>query len=111
LAQAASTFVVGNPLVVDISAVPNNPRVMLLTAKAVGVTNAIVIDGDGKEFLNLTVRVVSRGEMQGRITVSNQPKFGEETVYACGATSCIQVATGANVSRKIWPPADQETPK
>jgi hypothetical protein len=53
--KPARTVVVGDPAIVEASA--TNETTILLTAKAAGFTNLILLDNDGNEFYRRTVRV------------------------------------------------------
>jgi hypothetical protein len=54
-ARPARTVVIGDPAIVEASA--TNETTLLLTAKAAGFTNLILLDEDGNEFFRRIVRV------------------------------------------------------
>jgi Flp pilus assembly secretin CpaC len=56
LAKPADTIVVGNPLIAD--AAVQDASTIVLTAKGFGVTNLVVLDGDGNAIVDEQVTVV-----------------------------------------------------
>lgn len=59
LEKPAGTIAVGNPGIADVIVDEENPTLIVLTGKAAGTTNLIVLDAEGKEMLNEQVRVSS----------------------------------------------------
>jgi hypothetical protein len=59
LDQPAATIIVGNPEIADISIVDG--LTMVLTGRAVGVTNLIAMDANGGEIVNVELRVSAVG--------------------------------------------------
>ncbi len=57
LPSGAQTLAVGNPLIADFTLLKNN-QLMVVTGKAFGVTNLIVIDQDGSRIGEYVVTVV-----------------------------------------------------
>ena len=57
LDRPAATIVIGNPGIADASV--EDEQTVVLTGKAAGTTNLIVLDEEGKEIMNSTVRVSS----------------------------------------------------
>jgi Flp pilus assembly secretin CpaC len=55
--RPAHTIVVGNPGIADASV--GDDQTLILTGKAAGTTNLIVLDDSGAEIMNATVRVSS----------------------------------------------------
>jgi Flp pilus assembly secretin CpaC len=55
--QPARTIIIGNPAIVD--GTLNNENTIVLTGKAVGTTNMIVLGEAGKEIANLDVTVTA----------------------------------------------------
>jgi Flp pilus assembly secretin CpaC len=55
--QPANTVIVGNPGIADASV--DDEKTLILTGKTAGTTNLIVLDVNGHELLNTTVRVSS----------------------------------------------------
>jgi Flp pilus assembly secretin CpaC len=53
----AQTIIIGNPGIADASV--DDEKTLVLTGKTAGTTNLIVLDKDGKEILNTTLRVAS----------------------------------------------------
>jgi Flp pilus assembly secretin CpaC len=57
LDEQAATIVIGNPGIAD--ATVEDETTLVLTGKAAGTTNLIVLNQDGKEMINTVVRVAS----------------------------------------------------
>ena len=57
LKEPISTLIIGNPGIAD--ATVQDDRTIVLTGKAAGMTNLIIINDDGEELANLLVRVAS----------------------------------------------------
>jgi hypothetical protein len=57
LEGAPRTITIGNPEIADVTVSSGNT--LVLTGKAIGLTNLIVLDENGKELSTATVRVVS----------------------------------------------------
>jgi Flp pilus assembly secretin CpaC len=83
LPRPAETIVVGNPGIAD--ATVQDETTLVLTGKAAGSTNLIVLDGDGKEIANSTVRVSSNTQQLTTVFYG-----GERQTYSCAST-CEQV--------------------
>ena len=117
--DSVATLVIGNPVIADVNVRPGG--LLVITGKAYGVTNLIVLDGSGavlsERYIEVTgprdeVVVVYRGvnresyscapECQPRIMLGDAPQFfgqtsaqtGERTTQALG-----QAAVGAVVGR------------
>jgi hypothetical protein len=100
LPDHASTVVVGNPLIADVSIQAGG--VMVVTGKGYGVTNLIALDRAGKVLAEQLVRVKSpvdsvvvyRGDeresysckpdCERRITLGDTPKYFEDTIAETG---------------------------
>lgn len=83
LSRPAETIVVGNPGIAD--AAVEDETTLVLTGKAAGSTNLIVLDAEGKEITNAVVRVSSN--TQRLTTVFSGSK---RQTYSCAPT-CEQV--------------------
>jgi Flp pilus assembly secretin CpaC len=83
LERPASTIVVGNPGIAD--ATIEDETTLVLTGKAAGVTNLIVLDDEGQEITHALVRVSS--DVRQLTTVF---KAGQRQTYSC-APVCEQV--------------------
>ena len=83
LSRPAATLVIGNPGIAD-AAVEDNDT-LVLTGKAAGVTNLIVLDDQGDEVEHLQVRVSS--DIKQLTTVF---KAGERQTFSCSPV-CEQV--------------------
>ena len=65
LAQAADTIVVGNPAIAD--AAVQDASTIVLTGKGFGVTNLVVLDGDGNPIVDEQVTVVRQAASSVRV--------------------------------------------
>jgi Flp pilus assembly secretin CpaC len=65
LARAADTIVVGNPGIADASV--QDASTIVLTGKGFGVTNLVVLDGDGSPIIDEQVTVVRQDASSVRI--------------------------------------------
>lgn len=65
LARAADTIVVGNPAIAD--AAVQDASTIVLTGKGFGVTNLVVLDGDGNPIIDEQVTVVRQDASSVRI--------------------------------------------
>ena len=59
LARPADTIVVGNPAIAD--AAVQDASTIVLTGKGFGVTNLVILDGDGNPIVDEQVTVVAAG--------------------------------------------------
>jgi Flp pilus assembly secretin CpaC len=83
LSRPAETIVIGNPGIADASV--EDESTIVLTGKAAGVTNMIVLDKAGEEVLHMTVRVAS--DVRQLTTVF---KAGDRQTFSCSPV-CEQV--------------------
>jgi Flp pilus assembly secretin CpaC len=65
LARPADTIVVGNPLIAD--AAVQDASTIILTGKGFGVTNLVVLDGDGNPIVDEQVTVVRQAASSVRV--------------------------------------------
>ena len=65
LAKAADTIVIGNPQIAD--AAVQDASTVVLTAKGFGVTNLVILDGDGNAIVDEQVTVVRQTTSSVRI--------------------------------------------
>jgi Flp pilus assembly secretin CpaC len=88
LDEPAKTIVIGNPAVLD--ATVTDERTLVLTGKVLGMTNMIVLDGEGDEVANMMINVV-----QGRHIVTVHRGSQKETYNCAGACRpTVAVGTG-----------------
>ena len=83
LDRPAGTIVVGNPGIAD--ATVEDDTTLVLTGKAAGTTNFIVLDANGEEIANSVLRVSSN--VRQLTTIFRGPK---RQTYSCAPT-CEQV--------------------
>ena len=110
--ENATTLVIGNPLIADISVQPGGLAV--ITGKSYGATNFIIMDRSGAVLTEHTVEVqgpsdkivvVYRGvkrstysctpECAGRITLGDDTQFFTETLAGMTARNAQSLAAGA----------------
>jgi Pilus formation protein N terminal region len=79
---------IGRPDVVDV--IPQSDRVLMLTAKAPGTTNLLLLDADGKQVANLGIQVIGRdvNRVQIHTMLGNLHGYW---AYECGPEHCNRV--------------------
>ena len=65
LARPADTIVVGNPLIADASV--QDASTIILTGKGFGVTNLVILDGDGNPIVDEQVTVMRQAASSVRV--------------------------------------------
>lgn len=110
LPEGASTVIVGNPTIADVTLLRNTKN-MILTAKGYGETNLIALDGQGRAVGESMLRVtapnsglvVQRGLERETwdCTPRCQPTMmlGDSTRFATEAVGQIQMRNGATGGR------------
>jgi Flp pilus assembly secretin CpaC len=112
LPDRASTVVVGNPLIADLSVQPGGLAV--ITGKSYGATNFLIMDKSGAVLTEHTVEVqgptdkivvVYRGvnratysctpECAARVTLADQTEFFTDTITRMSARNAQSLASGA----------------
>ena len=112
LPDRASTVVVGNPLIADLSVQPGG--VAVVTGKSYGATNFVIMDKSGAVLTEHTVEVqgptdkivvVYRGinratysctpECAARVTLADQTEFFTDTITRMAARNAQSLASGA----------------
>ena len=83
LDRQAATIVIGNPGIAD--ATVEDEKTIVLTGKAAGTTNLIVLDEEGEEIVNAQVRVSSNVQQLTTVFYG-----GERQTFSCAPT-CEQV--------------------
>ncbi|MBP1886652.1 pilus assembly protein N-terminal domain-containing protein [Sinorhizobium mexicanum] len=86
LARPASTLVIGNPAVAQ--ATLSDDKTVILTGKAAGSTNLIVMGIDGAEVANIIVDVAAAG---GRLVTVDEGTG--KTTYSC-TSRCDPIQSG-----------------
>lgn len=74
--EGASTLVIGNPLVADVTMLKNSP-LMVITGKSFGTTNLIVLDRTGAQVGESVITVVSARD---KVVVN---RGGHRESYSC----------------------------
>ncbi|MAN61051.1 MAG: pilus assembly protein [Parvibaculum sp.] len=90
LGQAASTIIVGNPAIADVSVSNNNTLVVF--GRSYGTTNLIALDATGRQIANLDVNVTAaHADM---MTVN---RGTGQLSYSC-APNCVRVINPADAT-------------
>lgn len=89
--RAVRTIAIGNPQIAD--ATVGDGRTIILTGKAVGTTNLILLDEAGEEISNATIRVTAGRGREIRVRDSDQSR-----IYLC-APGCELVGASAPAGR------------
>jgi len=116
LPDRASTVVVGNPLIADLSVQPGGLAV--ITGKSYGATNFLIMDKSGAVLTEHTVEVqgptdkivvVYRGinratysctpECAARVTLADQTQFFTDTLSRMSARNAQSLASGAGTAQ------------
>ena len=116
LPDRASTVVVGNPLIADLSVQPG--RLAVITGKSYGATNFLIMDKSGAVLTEHTVEVqgptdkivvVYRGinratysctpECAARVTLADQTQFFTDTLSRMSARNAQSLASGAGTAQ------------
>jgi Flp pilus assembly secretin CpaC len=74
--RAAETVIIGNPAIVDVTV--HDAETLVLTGRSYGVTNLVVLDGEGKPIIDEQVIVTS--SEAGTVRVFRQE---QRVTYAC----------------------------
>lgn len=112
LPDRATTIVVGNPLIADLSVQPGG--VAVITGKSYGATNFVIMDKSGAVLTEHSVEVqgptdkivvVYRGinratysctpECAARVTLADQTEFFTDTITRMSARNAQSLASGA----------------
>ncbi|MCE7998379.1 MAG: pilus assembly protein [Rhodobiaceae bacterium] len=88
LGQAASTIIVGNPAIADISI--SNNSTLVIFGRSYGTTNLIALDATGRQIANLDINVV-----EARTGVLTVNRGTGQASYAC-APNCVRVINTAD---------------
>jgi len=87
LDKKAHTIVIGNPGIAD--ATIGDEKTLVVTGKTAGTTNLIVLDDDGAEILNSTLRVAS--SVQQLTTVFYG---GQRQTFSCAPVCELVISVG-----------------
>ena len=93
LKQAASTIIVGNPAIADVSIGNNNTLVVF--GKSYGLTNLIALDATGRQIANLDVRVTTS---EGTNMIVS--RGANQLSYSC-APRCVRVVDIADDPKSV----------
>ena len=92
LDRPAETIVIGNPGIAD--ATVEDDKTIVMTGKTAGSTNLIVLDGEGKEIVNVVVRVSSDVRQLTTVFYGSQRQ-----TYSCAPTCEQVISVGDNPER------------
>jgi Flp pilus assembly secretin CpaC len=87
--RAAETVIIGNPAIVDVTV--HDAETLVLTGRSYGVTNLVVLDGDGKPIIDEQVIVTSNEA--GTVRLFRQ---GQRVTFACSPECEPTVTIGDN---------------
>lgn len=90
LGQAASTIIVGNPAIADVSLSNNNTLVVF--GRSYGSTNLLVLNAAGSQIASLDVKVTG-----ARDSVVTLNRGNSQLSYAC-APNCVRVVNPADAT-------------
>lgn len=85
ITRRAETIIIGNPSIVDVTV--HDSSTLVLTGRSYGVTNLVVLDGEGEPIIDESVTVTSAEE--GTVRVYRQ---AQRVTYAC-APQCEPTVT------------------
>jgi hypothetical protein len=102
--RAVSTVVIGNPLVAD--AIARTDRAILVTGRAVGTTNLIVLNGEGAEIYSALVIVATGRADPGDVRIHSTKQLHAHYSYYC-TPECVMV--GEVKPPQVRPPAHERT--
>ncbi len=88
LGQAASTIIVGNPAIADVSL--SNNSTLVIFGRSYGTTNLIALDATGRQIANLDVSVAAANEHM--MTVN---RGSGQLSYSC-EPNCVRVINPAD---------------
>jgi Flp pilus assembly secretin CpaC len=97
----AGTIVIGNPGIAD--ATVENETTLVLTGRAAGATNIIVLDLEGEEMVNASVRVSSNVQQLTTIFYG-----GQRRTFSCAPT-CEQVILAGDSAEAFTTAAERIT--
>ena len=87
--RAAETVIIGNPSIVDVTV--HDSTTLVLTGRSFGITNLVILDGDGKSIVDEEVAVQSFEA--GTVRIYRQ---SDRTTLACLPTCEPTVTIGDN---------------
>lgn len=99
--QPARTIIIGNPAIVD--GTLSDEHTIVLTGKALGVTNMIVLAESGAEIASLTVNVVANTH---QLTIVHHGEV--QQAFSC-AGSCRSLTSGSGSAPAPAPPPPAES--
>ena len=76
ITRRAETVIIGNPSIVDVTV--HDSQTLVLTGRSYGITNLVVLDGNGEAIIDAPISVTSSEE--GTVRVYRQ---SERVTYAC----------------------------
>ncbi|KQT44506.1 hypothetical protein ASG43_14330 [Aureimonas sp. Leaf454] len=97
--RAAETVIIGNPAIVDVTV--HDAETLVLTGRSYGVTNLVVLDGDGKPIIDEQVIVTSNEA--GTVRVFRQ---AQRVTYAC-SPECEPTVTIGDDGQNFTASAEQ----
>jgi len=96
LAKPATSVVIGDPTVADVSL--ETPQTLVVFGKAPGETNILVLSADQELLLDWPVVVSPVTERHVTVMNAAAPDAPVEVLYACGTERCTRVLSPTDVS-------------
>lgn len=95
LPKQAASVLIGNPSIADVSV--QNGRMLVITGKSFGMTNAVVLGADGKEILEAKIAVQSN---RTRLVTVQKGNLGRQT-YVCAPECQASLSIGDSVFEDV----------
>jgi Flp pilus assembly secretin CpaC len=95
LAKPATSIVVGDPTVADVTL--DDPQTMIVFGKNPGETNLVVLSGSQELLLDWPVTVAPTTERHVSVLNASGAEAPTEVLYACGTERCTRVLSPTDV--------------
>jgi hypothetical protein len=95
LSQPATSVIVGDPTVADVTL--DDPTTLVVFGKAPGETNLIVLSKSQEMLLDWPVLVNPINERHVTVLDASADKAPSEVLYACGAERCTRVLSPSDI--------------
>jgi Flp pilus assembly secretin CpaC len=95
LAKPATSVVVGDPTVADVTL--DTPETVIVFGKTPGETNLLVLSADQELLLDWPVVVSPVSARHVTVLNANAPEAPVEVLYACGTERCTRVLSPSDV--------------
>ena len=95
LSQPATSVIVGDPTVADVTL--DDPTTVVVFGKAPGETNLIVLSKSQEMLLDWPIMVNPVNERHVTVLDASAEKAPSEVLYACGAERCTRVLSPSDI--------------